>query len=113
MPAQVVADCILGFSAGNWRIPTHASIRETTMLAIKTPQQWIADRGLSIDDLVARSGIDQRVIDAILHGRYTPSPQQRQALAAALSVSTEQIAWGHVNPVESMYGHGPQFGRSP
>ncbi len=84
-----------------------------SMPDVKTPQQWMTERGLAIDDLVARSRIDTRALDAILHGRYTPSPQQRQALAEALGVSVEQVAWGHVTPVESMYGHGPQFGRSP
>jgi hypothetical protein len=34
-------------------------------------------------------------------------------LAAVLGVGLEQIAWGHVSQVEHVYGHGPQFGRSP
>ena len=83
------------------------------MSSVKTVAQWMTDRGLSLDTLVAASRLDSRVVEAIVQGRYTPSPDQRQRLAAALGVESEQIAWGHVTPVEHMYGHGPQFGRSP
>jgi hypothetical protein len=68
---------------------------------------------LDLNQLVAASGLDRRVVEASVQGRYTPSPDQRQRLAAALGVEPEVIAWGHVTPVEHMYGHGPQFGRSP
>jgi transcriptional regulator with XRE-family HTH domain len=80
---------------------------------VKSVRQWLAERGISQAELVAASKLEVRVVEAIVQGRYTPSPQQREWLAAALGVPLEQIAWGHVNPVESMYGHGPQFGRSP
>jgi ribosome-binding protein aMBF1 (putative translation factor) len=83
------------------------------MAQVKTLGEWLAERGLSLADLVAVSALDERVVDAIAHGRYTPSPQQRQRLAAALGVGPEQIAWGHLAQVDHMYGHGPQFGRSP
>jgi hypothetical protein len=83
------------------------------MLEVKSVAQWMAEQELGMDDLIAASRLDQRVVEAIIQSRYTPSPEQRQRLAAALGVSAEQIAWGHVTPVEHMYGHGPQFGRSP
>ena len=83
------------------------------MVEVKSAIQWMADRGLSVAELVAASGLESGVLEAILQGRYTPSPQQRERLAAALSVGLDQIAWGHVVPVEHMYGHGQQFGRSP
>jgi hypothetical protein len=80
---------------------------------IKPVSQWMTQRGIDLAALVAATRLDSRVAEAIVAGRYTPSPEQRQRLAAALAVQPEQIAWGHVNPVEHMYGHGPQFGRSP
>lgn len=80
---------------------------------VKSVGEWMASRGRAQADLVAATGLDPRVVDAIVHGRYTPSPQQRQSLAAALGVSPQQVVWGHVTEVEHMYGHGPQFGRSP
>ena len=83
------------------------------MLPIRTISQWMAEGNIDLDRLVELSALDKRLVTAIVQGRYTPSPQQRQQLAAALGVDPEQVAWGHVNPVEHMYGHGPQFGRSP
>lgn len=83
------------------------------MPSIKSVAQWMTERGLGFEEVIAASRLDQRVVEAIAAGRYTPSPDQRQRLAAALGVEPEQIAWGHVTPVEHMYGHGPQFGRSP
>jgi transcriptional regulator with XRE-family HTH domain len=80
---------------------------------VKTVAEWVQERGLSKDHLLEAAALDRKVLEAILNGRYTPSPQQRQRLAAALGVAVEQIAWGHVNPVAHVYGHGPQFGRSP
>jgi ribosome-binding protein aMBF1 (putative translation factor) len=80
---------------------------------VKTVAEWMAQRGLGLAELVAASGLDARVVEAIAQGRYTPSPQQRQRLAAALGVQTDEVAWGHLAQVEHVYGHGPQFGRSP
>ena len=83
------------------------------MTRVKTVGEWMADRGLDLAVLTAASGLDRRVVEAVAGNRYTPSPQQRQRLAAALGLDPEQIAWGHQAPVEHVYGHGPQFGRSP
>ena len=79
----------------------------------KSVSGWMAERGVGLAGLVEATGLDARVVEAIVHGRYTPSPEQRQRLAAALGVGPEQIAWGHLAQVEHVYGHGPQFGRSP
>jgi hypothetical protein len=83
------------------------------MTEIKTVAEWMARRGVGVAELVASSGLDDRVVEAIIQARYTPSPEQRGRLAAALGVAVEEIAWGHRAPVEHVYGHGPQFGRSP
>ena len=73
----------------------------------------MAERGIGLAELVEASALDERVVEAIARGRYTPSPEQRQRLSAALGVDPEQVAWGHLAQVEHVYGHGPQFGRSP
>lgn len=83
------------------------------MATTKPVTQWLAERGLSLEQLLEAAALERKVAEAILHGRYTPSPQQRQRIAAALGVEPEQIAWGHVNEVQNLYGHGPQFGRTP
>jgi lambda repressor-like predicted transcriptional regulator len=79
----------------------------------KTVAEWMAERGVSVEDLLKSSGLDRRVVRALVNGQYTPSPQQRRLLAGALGVLPEQVAWGHTTPVQHIYGHGPQFGRSP
>ena len=83
------------------------------MAQVKTLGEWMADRGIGLADLVEASGLDTRVVEAVVGNRYTPSPQQRQRLSAALGIEPEQVAWGHQAAVEHVYGHGPQFGRSP
>jgi ribosome-binding protein aMBF1 (putative translation factor) len=83
------------------------------MAQVKTVAEWMAERGIGAAQLVEMTGLDKRVVEAIIHGRYTPSPAQRQRLAAALGVGLEEIAWGHHAQVSHVYGHGPQFGRSP
>ena len=83
------------------------------MAPMKTLAQWMAERGTGLAALAEASGLDGRVVEAVAAGRYTPGPDQRHRLAAALGVAPGQVAWGHRTPVERLYGHGPQFGRSP
>jgi hypothetical protein len=73
----------------------------------------MADRRIGLADLTQAAELDRKIVEAIVQGRYTPSPEQRRRLAAALGVEPAQITWGHTTLVEPMYGHGPQFGRSP
>jgi hypothetical protein len=79
----------------------------------KTVAQWMTERNIDVPQLVEASCLEQRIVEAIVQGRYTPSPQQRQSLAEALGAALDCIIWGHTASVEHVYGHGPQFGRSP
>ncbi len=83
------------------------------MTQVKSVADWMAARNISLPQLIESSCLDDRVVKAIVGGRYTPSPEQRRRLCAVLRVEPEQVAWGHVNPVAHVQGHGPQFGRSP
>jgi hypothetical protein len=83
------------------------------MAQAKALAQWVAERGIGPAALAEASGPEGRVVEAIACGRYTPSPQRSRCLSAALGVAPVQVAWGHRTPVEHLYGHGPQFGRSP
>jgi hypothetical protein len=83
------------------------------MSQVKAVADWMAERGIDLPALVAASNLDKRVVEAIVHGRYTPSPEQRRRVAAALGVTPDHVAWGHAAQVSHVYGHGPQFGRSP
>ena len=90
-------------------------MRDHTEVAIMTQTlaAWMTARAVTLAELIDRSGLDTRVVEAIAAGRYTPSPAQRRRLADVLGVTVDQIAWGHKNEVSHVYGHGPQFGRSP
>jgi hypothetical protein len=80
---------------------------------VKTIAEWMSDQGVGLEEMVKRSGLERKIMQTIIQGHYTPSPQQRQRLAAALGLDPVQVAWGHREQVQHMYGHGPQFGRSP
>jgi hypothetical protein len=72
-----------------------------------------AENGLDAKALADKSGLDERRVRAIVEGRWTPSPAERDRIAAAFGLTREQVAWGHSTPVSHLYGHGPQFGRTP
>jgi plasmid maintenance system antidote protein VapI len=80
---------------------------------LKTISEWMKDLDVEITQLVECSGLDKKVIEAIVAGRYTTSPSHRQRLSNALGVPPDMIRWCQTVEVEHMYGHGPQFGRSP
>ena len=79
---------------------------------MKPLARHIEERGISIDQLVASSGLDAKSVKAIVSGNYIPSPQQRQRLASAVGVSIDDVSWGHAVSVEHLRGNGPQSGRS-
>ena len=79
---------------------------------MKPLARYLEETGMSLDQLVAAAGLDAKLVKAIVSGNYTPSPSQRQRLAAALAVSTDDISWEHAVPVQHMRGNGPQCGRS-
>jgi transcriptional regulator with XRE-family HTH domain len=79
----------------------------------KTLRQWMAELGLSVAELAEAASLDPKVVEAIAATRYTTSPAQRQRIATAIGVSPDEIQFGQTVEVEHMYGHGPQFGRSP
>ena len=83
------------------------------MNASRTIAEWMTERAMELTQLVAASGLDQRVVESIVAGRYTTSPAQRDRIAQVLGVSVRDIQWGQAVHVDHMYGHGPQFGRSP
>lgn len=68
---------------------------------------------LNEHQLAEKTGLDLKRVQAIILGRWTPSPQERDAIASVFGLGRSQIAWGHTTAVTHMYGHGPQFGRSP
>jgi hypothetical protein len=60
--------------------------------------------GMTEGILTSCSGLDDRVVRAIVNDRYTPSPQQRQRIAAVLGMHRNELCWGHAYQVERLYG---------
>ena len=73
----------------------------------RSVDQLCAERGLDARQLAERSGLDESRVRAIVLGRWTPSPQERDAIAAVFGLTREQISWGHKTPIQHLYGHGP------
>ena len=83
------------------------------MQAPSSVQELCVQHGITPSELAKRAGLEEKRVLAIVAGRWTPSPEERDKVAAVFGLTREQIAWGHKTPVVHMYGHGPQFGRSP
>lgn len=62
---------------------------------------------LEVEELAERSGLETQRVLAIVLGRWTPSPNERQRVASALGVEIDGISWGHKTPIQHIYGHGP------
>ena len=73
----------------------------------KSVDQLCAERGLDVRQLAEKSGVDEQRVLAIALGRWTPSPQERDRIAAVFGLTRDQIAWGHKTPIQHIYGHGP------
>jgi transcriptional regulator with XRE-family HTH domain len=74
---------------------------------LKTIEQLCVERGFDARELAARAGVDEQRVAAVVLGRWTPSPEDRDRLAAAFGLTRDQIAWGHRTPIQHIYGHGP------
>lgn len=57
--------------------------------------------------LAEKAGLDEQRVLAIVLGRWTPSPSERDKVAAVFGLTREQISWGHKTPIQHIYGHGP------
>ncbi len=73
----------------------------------KSVDNLCSEHKITADELAERSGVDPQRILAIVLGRWTPSPQERDKIAAVFQLTKEQIAWGHKTPIQHIYGHGP------
>jgi hypothetical protein len=67
-------------------------------------QRYCEQRELSVPALAELSGLDVDVTLAIVHSRRTPSPTERQQIAAALGVTIDDIMWGHATPIQHLWG---------
>lgn len=77
------------------------------MNAPKNVAQLCADHQLDVSALAAKAGLDEQRVAAIVDGRWTPSPDERDKIAAVFGLTRNQITWGHKTPIQHIYGHGP------
>jgi transcriptional regulator with XRE-family HTH domain len=73
----------------------------------KSVARLCADNGMDLHALAERSGVDEQRLMAIVLGRWTPSPEDRDAIAAVFGLNRDDIAWGHKTPIQHIYGQGP------
>lgn len=72
-----------------------------------TVEELCERQRLTSTELIERSGLDESRVAAILLGRWTPTPAERQRIAAVFGVAVDDISWGHKTPIQHLYGHGP------
>jgi len=77
------------------------------MEGLKTVDDLCVQHGLSHKQLAEKAGLDEQRVLAIVLGRWTPTPAERDKVAAAFGLTREQIAWGHKTPIQHIYGSGP------
>jgi transcriptional regulator with XRE-family HTH domain len=72
-----------------------------------TIDRLCVEHGIDARELARRSGLDEGRAAAIVLGRWTPSPAERDAIAAVFGLTRDRIAWGHKTPIQHIYGQGP------
>ena len=73
----------------------------------KTVEQLCVERGIDVRQLAERAGLDESRVAAIMLGRWTPSPSERDAIATVFALTRDHIVWGHKTPIQHLYGSGP------
>ena len=77
------------------------------MDAPRTIAQLCLEHGIDARQLAERAGVEEQRVMAIVLGRWTPSPEDRDAIAGVFGLARDQIVWGHATPVQHIYGQGP------
>ena len=77
------------------------------MLAVRSVPEICLERGIDARRLAELAGVDEQRVVAILLGRWTPSPEERDAIAAVFGRTRDQVAWGHSATIQHIYGSGP------
>ncbi|HIF31021.1 MAG: helix-turn-helix transcriptional regulator [Pirellulaceae bacterium] len=71
----------------------------------KTIDALLEQLDLSVEELAKLSRLDTSRVLAIVSGRWTPSPKEREQLSAALGVSVDEVSWGHTMSVRNVRYH--------
>jgi hypothetical protein len=77
------------------------------MDALKSVSDLCLEQNIDWKQLAQRAGLEEGRVQAIVLGRWTPSPSERDRIAAVFGLTRDQITWGHTTPIQHIYGHGP------
>jgi hypothetical protein len=77
------------------------------MEGLKSVDELCVEHKIDVKQLADSSGLDEQRVIAIVLGRWTPSPDERDKIAGVFGLTREQIAWGHKTPIQHIYGSGP------
>jgi transcriptional regulator with XRE-family HTH domain len=77
------------------------------MESARSVDELCAQHQIDYRQLAERAGLDEQRVMAIVLGRWTPSPSERDKVAAVFGLTRDQIVWGHKTPIQHIYGHGP------
>jgi hypothetical protein len=77
------------------------------METLKTVEELCVQQQMDHRQLAAKAGLDEQRVLAIVLGRWTPSPAERDRVAAVFGLTRDQISWGHKTPIQHIYGSGP------
>lgn len=61
----------------------------------KALDQLIEETNLTVDEIADRAKLPAQRVSAMLDGRWTPSPSDRQKMAAVFGLTPEDVVWGH------------------
>jgi transcriptional regulator with XRE-family HTH domain len=71
---------------------------------MRTVEHLLEQTGLSVDEIADLAKLPVERVMAIAEGRWTPSPDDRERLAAAFGLPVTEISWGHtMNPRNIRY----------
>lgn len=73
----------------------------------KGVDELCVERGIDARQLAELASLEETRVFAIILGRWTPSPEERDAIATVFGRTRDQIVWGHKTPIQHIYGSGP------
>jgi hypothetical protein len=77
------------------------------MESSKCVSDLCAEHKVSCKELAERTALDENRVLAIVMGRWTPTPLERDKIAAVFGTTRDKITWGHKTPIQHIYGSGP------
>ena len=77
------------------------------MSETRTVASFCIEHQLTPRQLAEKANLEEQRVLAIVLGRWTPSPQERDKIAGVFGVTRDDITWGHQTPIQHIYGHGP------